>query len=456
MSASGPPSSQETTPSQKKKRTIQEILDELDQYDEEELFKGTNVTRPQAKKPKLHETEDSNDSHASIAAPLVSSTLPTPVTAQQTAPAPVANHADKEVPALTSHDSQLSGLLSPSNSTLNTSFFSADDDAIDEQVEVGDASEHLTLLFRASGIPFDTFFPYSSKYIPQHVEEQAKAAAATQPAKPGAKHETPEPLPYVVTRVHHAKSTKEYEKMVNQLKQAKEMVVLSYNTNGDAAKEFSSTRGAKENLKTAMVPAMNLKEQIQVVALRIDDENTIYEVEIAPQTSNVFALMTGAAKSGVALVPAHVALLWDILHRRIISKHVQLVVYNTQRFLRLLEMHALTSPQSKTSGPANAANDTPLAYSDFALHAFQEPPLDPFVAGFILNPEMGVEPDAERTALSMRSYEFLSMMHAYCPHIKLHTRAKNQLADDTYFIRDLCLVLWEALRAEHLLDVRPF
>jgi DNA polymerase I-like protein with 3'-5' exonuclease and polymerase domains len=256
----------------------------------------------------------------------------------------------------------------------------------------------------------------------------------THDGKQGAKEDSGDLMFYVVSRVHHSKSSKEFERLKRNLLNAREMVVIGYTTSGDCGKELLSSRTMKDLPKNVMVPPMNLKEAIQMVSIRIDDAMEVFELEIAPQTSNAFALM-GQSKGGNKHIESHFNLIWDILKRKVIPQSTQLVIYNTQRFLRLLQM---------------------AKGGQIDFRSFEEPPLDPFIAGFIINPEMGVEPDAERSALSMRAYEFDTMMRAFCPAIKLASKVKNLLAYDTFHTRDLALALWPALNANDLTDAFLF
>lgn len=405
---------------------------DLEQFDESELMEHEVYAAPEQKRAKLVE-EDSAASHSLKKLPdgtSKSSSDPSssdkPNEAEKSNSPNSNNSPQKQAAdAASNADEDMDG--DDFNSNLNNASTMGDDSFLDVSVDVDSAANYLTRLTRKSGLNYKTILPINNSLL-------QLTPAAQAPTSTGTKGQTSS-LPYKITRVHHSKSTTEFERFKTLLSNSSGMVIISYTTNGDAAKEFSSTRGSRDLPKAMMVPPMNLKEQIQLLAIRIDDQMEIFEMEIAPQTSNAFAMMAGGAQrtSAASFVQPHMDLLVSIIKRTAIPETHLLVIYNTQRLLRLIQS-------------TNKA---------VRFYAFEEAPFDPFVAGFVINPEMGVETDEERTALSMRSYEYEGMLRKFCGAAAakiLESRPKNVLADDTYHTRDIVLSVCQKLEEDELVD----
>lgn len=417
---------EELTPSQTRKRRISDIMEDLDDYEEAETLERGDSVAPEQKRPKLVES-DSSAPH--LAQPHQHESTISKSTTSTAPPSGNAGTSSNTSPQHSPHK-QLNDASSVQDDDLDgdNSSSMADDSFLDVTIDVDAASHYISRLTRKSGLNFKTVLPTD---IPTNAAPQAPSAALEK----GATSTTS----YKVTRVHHSKSKAEFERFKDALTNSSNMVVISYTTNGDAAKEFSSTRGSRDLPKGMMVPAMNLKEQIQLLAIRIDEQAEIFEMEIAPQTSNAFAMMAGGAQraSAASVVQPHMDLLVSLIKRTAIPATHMLVIYNTQRLLRLIQM-------------TNKAT---------RFYSFEEAPFDPFVAGFVINPEMGVETDEERTALSMRSYEYEGMLRKFCPAAAskiLEHRAKNLLADDTYHTRNVVLSVCQKLREDELEDAFLF
>lgn len=469
----------ELTPSQTRKRRAIDIQTALELYEEAEFENVEKVEIPETRRPKLTQAE--SESSSALSETKTHSTIPEDRKKEVNSHSNATKDDPKtETCQTASHPS------SPTNSDIgqtNISTTSAINDEstsvdnfLDETVDMEAASSYLSTIACTSGVPFQTKFPPLIPKATDAIQPAAQPSSATTASSSKAPNSAP---PYKVTRVHHAKFASEFARLKSALENSLEMVVISYNTNGDVAKEFSSTRGSKDMPKGVLVPPTNLKEQIQMVAMRIDDQNEVFEMEIAPQTSNAFAMMAGGAQktSSAAVVQPHLDLLVSIIHRTIVPPTHIVSVYNTQRLLRLIQM-AQQRPQqtqpippkksdSASNSSSNADNkrntsgepSSETKNSSIQFYPFQEPPFDPFVAGFVINPEMGVEMDAERTALSMRAYEYTTMIATFCPPLALSvlkSRPKNVLADDTYYTRDLVLALSTKLQEDELLDAFMF
>lgn len=448
MADQGSPHLTQESSSQKRRRHMSHIQAELELYDENELLQHDPLPEPDSKRPKLAEV-DSSGLHSSLLPPtssdtvVLSSNIPN---SSHSGPDGASLKYPAHVESIGPENQHPSPSTSDATAFLHTNvdlhLMAEDKSLVEPDVDPEKVSHYMERLITSSGHPFcthlssKTFFPSSSS---SSLDDSATSVASSSSGVGGVGKDDGVDsgvLPgYVVTRVHASKTASDFSRLLSSLENCQEMLVIGYRTNGDSAKEFSSTRGSKDLPLLVMVPAMNLKEQIQVVALRVDNAMEVFEMELAPQTSNAFALIGGARKSGKhqqdTYNEKHFDLLVNIIKRKIISPTVQLVIYNTQRLLRLLQMFR----------------------PKFLFHSFEEPPLDPFVAGFVLDPEMGVDADSERSALSMRSYEFVPMMKAYCAtHAMIPTRTKNELASDTFLTRDLALSLWDKLEKKDLVD----
>lgn len=429
----------ELTPSQTRKRLIRDIQADLEQFDQDELLGTEDYGPPEQKRSKLEETDDNTPhsstllkNNSSISSSSTGSTN-RPPTAGRASPPKSDSSPDNHASAPSSpHGSEING--NDPHSNHNGIHSTADDSFLDVTIDMDSASHYLARLSRKCLLPYKTTFPAGSAPSTAPTSSAPPATLSSSNSKGVASI-----VPYKVTRVHHSKSAAEFERFKTRLSNSNGMVILSYTTNGDVAKEFSSTRGSRDLPKGMMVPPTNVKEQIQMAVLRIDDDTELFELEIAPQTSNAFAMMAGGAQrtSAASVVQPHLDIIISILKRKIIPASHLLIVYNAQRLIRLIQ----------------------VTFKTIRFYSFEEPPFDPFVAGFVINPEMGVEQDEERTALSMRAYEYEGMLRKFCGSTAskiLESRPKNVLADDTYHTRDIVLAIIQKLQEEELVEACMF